>query len=378
LVICTLDEAEAIGAVLRETRAALEGVPHEVIVVDDSVADDTARVVRAFQSVHPNIRLVRRREERGLASAVIAGWKLASGEVLGVMDGDGQHDPLMLPKLLAQMHAQDADLAVGSRYIAGASGLTGFRARLSEMGTVLTSLILGVRLADPLSGLFLVRRSWFEAVGPRLSGVGFKILVDTVASGRRRPRVAQLPTALRARRGGESKLDARVVADLAALLIEKRTGGWIQARFVLFSCVGLSGVAVNLGILALAERLGAASFAWSAAGAILVAMVWNFLLNNLLTFRDRRLRGRAFWRGLGLFCLACSGGAMVGEAAGLLVRALGGAWLAAGGLAAFAGAAWNYVLGAGMAWRRRAAGPSAPLRGFLHGGDGRAPDSGWR
>lgn len=353
VVICTLDEAEAIGGVLAETSAALAGIRHELIVVDDSPDDRTAEAVLAVQASLPGIRLVRRRDGRGLSSAVIAGWDAAEGAVLAAMDGDGQHDPLVLRRLLAALERERADLAIGSRYLDGDSGLSGFRARLSEFGTALTSLILGLRIADPLSGLFLVRREWFEAVRPRLSGVGFKILVDTIASGRRRPVAVQVPTALRPRAGGRSKLDLRVAAELCALLVEKRTGGILRAQFLLFAGVGLSGGVVNLGALSLARALGAGSFGWSEAGAIALAMVWNFWLNNALTFRDRRLRGAALWQGLILFCLGSTAGAAAGEAAALAAFRAQAGWLSAGLVSVATGGVLNYLAASRLSWRGR-------------------------
>ena len=351
VVICTLDESEAIVGVLREAGAALAELPHELIVVDDSTDDRTAEAVLAVQAAQTNVKLVRRRGERGLGSAVIAGWGAAEGAVLGVMDGDGQHDPQVLLRLHAKLLAEEADVAVGSRYMEGGpSGLTGYRAVLSQTGTVMVALSLGLKIADPLSGLFLVRRDWVDEVRPRLSGVGFKILVDTIASGRRRPRVVQVPTALRPREGGESKLDMRVAADLAALLVEKRTGGLLSARFVLFAAVGLSGMAVNLAVLSAAHLAGARSFALSAGVATLVAMVWNFVCNNLLTFRERRLRGAAFWRGLALFCLASATGGVLAEAVGIGARGVHASWVVAGALGALAGGVLNYLLASRLSW----------------------------
>jgi dolichol-phosphate mannosyltransferase len=355
VVICTLDESEAIVGVLREAGLALADLPHELIVVDDSTDDRTADAVQAVRAAQPNVKLVRRQGERGLGSAVIAGWTAAEGAVLGVMDGDGQHDPQMLLKLYAALHEDDADVAVGSRYMEeGPSGLTGFRAALSRGGTALVALTLGLRIADPLSGLFLVRRDWVEAVRPRLSGVGFKILVDTVASGRRQPVVAQVPTALRPRGSGQSKLDLRVILDLAALLIEKRTGGLLSARFILFAGVGLSGMAANLAVLSAAHALGARSYALSAGVATLVAMMWNFLLNNVLTFRERRLHGAAFWRGLLMFCLASATGGLIAEAVGLGARGLNASWMTAGALGALAGGILNYLLASRLSWIKAA------------------------
>lgn len=364
VVICTLDEADCIGAVLRELREALTGIEHEVIVVDDSADDRTAAVVLAHAATDKRVRLLRREGARGLASAAIAGWNAARGGVLAIMDGDGQHDPQMLPKLLRSLRESGCDMAVGSRYVAqGSSGLAGRRHWVSRAGTLLTHAMLGVSSTDPLSGLFVMTRTWFERARPRLSGVGFKILVDLLASGRRRPSIVEVGTSLRTRHGGASKLDSRVVIELAALLIEKRTGGFVPARFGLFAAVGTTGVAVHLGVLTLAKSSLGLPF-WSAqAVATLAAMTTNFFFNNALTFRDRRLTGRALLPGLFTFYLSCAGGALLSEAAGSVANDLGLPWLAAGIGGALIGALWNYAAASNATWRvGQSPGQGAPDR----------------
>lgn len=355
VVICTLDEHEAIGGVLDAVSADLAGVAHEIIVVDDSLDDATAQVVLARARVLQGIRLIRRDGAGGLASAAIAGWDAARGETLAVMDGDGQHDPRLIRRMLERMAEAPADVVVASRYLDDkGSGLTGFRHWGSRAGVAVSSLLLGLRLADPLSGCFLMTRAWYETVRPRLSGLGFKILIDVVASDRRRPRLLQVPTALRARVGGVSKLDLRVVFDLAALLVEKRTGGALSARMTQFLFVGLTGLLVHLMVLSTGRALGA-PFWLGQSGAIFLAMSWNFMLNNGLTFRDRRLHGRALWQGLASFYLACLGGAAVSEVAGAGLHALDVPWYAAGVAGALLGAFWNYRAVQRLTWRPAAA-----------------------
>jgi dolichol-phosphate mannosyltransferase len=351
VVICTLDEQEAIGGVLDDVIADLTGIPHEIIVVDDSIDDATAQVVLDRARLHPAVRLIRRNGAGGLASAAIAGWDAARGETLAVMDGDGQHDPRLIRRMLERLSQTPADVVVASRYLDNkGSGLTGFRHWGSRAGAEVSSLLLGLRLADPLSGCFLMTRAWYETVRPRLSGLGFKILIDVVASDRRRPRLLQVPTALRARVGGVSKLDLRVVFDLLALLVEKRTGGALSARMTQFLFVGLTGLLVHLTALSAGRALGA-PFWLGQSGAIFLAMNWNFMLNNGLTFRDRRLHGRALWQGLLSFYVACLGGAAVSEAAGAVLHALNVPWFAAGVAGALAGAFWNYRAVQRLTWR---------------------------
>jgi dolichol-phosphate mannosyltransferase len=341
LVICTLNEGEAIGPLLDEIRGALGDVSFEIIVVDDDSSDGTAEVVGAAAKADPRIKLIVRKGVRGLASAAVRGWDAATGQVLALMDGDGQHDPAVIPRLLAAVEG-GADLAVGSRYMSqDASGLTGRRHWISRAATRMAGLVLRARLHDPMSGLFAMRRDWYEAARPRLSTVGFKILLDLVASSPGRPKLAESPTALRPRRGGESKLDLRVMLDLASLMIEKRTGKLIPSRFVEFSLVGLTGVGVNVLVAQLLGEFMGAQAAF--AIATFVAMTSNYWLNTLLTYRDQRLRGWRRWRGLLLFYVACSGGALVSQGVFAGLQALGVNRLLGNIVAALSGGVWNYV-----------------------------------
>lgn len=349
LVVCTLNEAAAIGPLISEVSGAFEGVDYELIVVDDGSTDGTPDVVRHCGDAR--VRLVERSGVRGLASAAIAGWDVARGDLLALMDGDGQHDPALLPALVEALEGSGADLAIGARDLRAAQALSPLRVRLSLAGVWLADLALGAPITDPLSGYFVMRRSFYERGRPRLSGVGFKILVDLIASARPRPKVVERPTALRPRLGGESKLDVRVIADLAALLVEKRLGGLIPARFILFTGVGLSGVVVNVAALGL--LLQALPFAPAQALAIFLAMGWNFLINNLLTFRDRRLAGLGMLRGFAAFVAACAVGAAINLAVSTLLYRTGWRWAPAGAIGALLAGVFNFWAVRRVTWRIR-------------------------
>lgn len=265
IVICTLDEHEAIAQVLSELGEHLQGIHHEIIVVDDSPDERTADAVNAYACGDPRIRLMRRYHASGLSSAAINGWDVAKGQYLAIMDGDGQHDPSLIKALLDRLANRDIDIAVASRYLDDArSGLGGVRHSMSRAGIWLTGNTLGVPLADPLSGCFAMTRDWYVQVRNQLSGLGFKILIDVVASGQRRPRAAQIPTLLRPRAGGVSKLDTRVIVDLLTLLIEKRSRGRFRAKAM------MRGVAVLATLVT----------QWLAAGVLLAltAPLWTSML----------------------------------------------------------------------------------------------------
>lgn len=354
LVICTLDEADSIEAVLNSAHQALTGRRYEIIVVDDSADEATADVIRQHALCNRQVRLLRRRGVRGLASACIAGWDSARGDILGVMDGDGQHDATLIASL-ANAICDGSDIAVASRF-AGPSvgtrdiGLAGFRKALSVLGVRLSKLLLGTHTSDPMAGFFFQSRDWYKLVRPHLSGVGFKILIDIMTSGTRRPRLLEVSTRLLPRLGGSSKLDLRIIVELAAQLVERRTGGIVPSRFVLFMAVGLSGVVVHLATLGLGKQTLGLDLWQAQLIAITTAMVSNFTLNNLITFRDLRLSGMAWWRGMLGFALACSSGALISEILATVLSQFRLHWMLAGLIGALASALWNYWSSSRAAW----------------------------
>ncbi|WP_175525635.1 glycosyltransferase [Bosea sp. OK403] len=350
-MICTLDESRSIAGVLAETQIALADLSYEIIVVDDSADDRTAAVVRSLISRDPRIRLLKRQGVRGLASACIAGWDIARGDILGVMDGDGQHDASLIAGMVDKLQAEQADIAVASRFRPDTQlGLSGFRRLLSTAGVGLSRLVIGAHTTDPLAGFFLQTRAWFEQARAGMSGVGFKILVDVLASGQRAPKVVEVSTSLRARIGGESKLDLRIMFELAAQLVEKRTGNLIPSRFIMFASVGVTGLVVHMAALALLRHLEVTPFWVAQALATATAMASNFTLNNLLTFRDLRLTGRAWWGGLARFAMACASGALIAEFIALTALQMQTSWLLAGGMGAAGAAIWNYWSSSRAAW----------------------------
>ncbi|MBW8881972.1 MAG: GtrA family protein, partial [Asticcacaulis sp.] len=283
-----------------------------------------------------------------------------------VMDGDGQHDPAAIRELAEMILKGDKDLVCASRYIGKVdTGLSLFREMGSRAFTYVTSLVLKAPLTDPLSGCFMMTRDYYQSARARLAGVGFKILVDVVASAKRKPRFGEVKAALRQRQGGESKLDIRVVLDLAALLVEKGTNGLLPARFVLFAGVGATGVLVYMAVLYIAHslfsdgtRIPFYRFQFrtddivSYSLAIWLSMTWNFFVNNLITFRDKRLKGAGLIGGLLSFYLACSLGAVLSLALSLFLKDhLHIHYMIAGGIAVFMGSIWNYWGAMLLSWR---------------------------
>jgi dolichol-phosphate mannosyltransferase len=354
VIIPTVNEAANVPEIVRRLRVCLSTIAWEVIFVDDDSSDGTAALVRSLGREDRRIRCVHRIGRRGLASACMEGVLASSASFLAVMDADLQHDETLLPTMLQILQNEDVEVVIGSRYLLddGVGAWTKSRVTMSRFAARLSRLVSRADLTDPMSGFFMFRREFFETRMRSLSAIGFKILLDLFASSPQTPRFRELPYRFRARRAGASKLDAHVVWTYGMLLLEKLIGHLVPIRFVVFAFIGGLGVGVHFAALSLLYRVLQLDFVPSQTGAALTAMTFNFALNNVLTYRDRRLRGWYWLRGWFSFVLACSIGALanVGIAA-YLFRAGDASWPIAALAGVFVGSVWNYAVTSVYTWR---------------------------
>jgi dolichol-phosphate mannosyltransferase len=354
LIVPTFNERENIVPLLERIESALEGISWELIVVDDNSPDGTSSQVREIARRDRRIRAVQRIGRRGLSSAVVEGMLTSSASVIGVMDADMQHDEAILPQLWEAVAGGQCDLAVGSRYVQG-GGMGDWdqkRQLISQGATRLARLVLKTDISDPMSGFFVVSRRAFEASLPRLSTIGFKILVDLVASAPQPLKVIEIPYKFRNRSFGESKLDSAVTWEYLVLLADKLFGHIVPVRFVLFVAVGGLGLFVHLAALGLALTFLRMSFLLAQSVAVIVAMTFNFTVNNFFTYRDRRLTGLGFIYGLISFYLVCLVGAVANVGVGIYIYNANITWWLAGIAGAVVGAVWNYAVSSVFTWRK--------------------------
>lgn len=356
VVVPCYNERPNVAPLVGKLDAALYGIAWEAVFVDDNSPDGTAAEARRIAQTDPRIRCIRRIGRRGLSSAVIEGALSSSAQFVAVIDGDLQHDETRLPDMLAALQTGRYDLAIGSRHVAGGdnAGLSGrWRHALSDGGIRLAQLFLPVRLTDPMSGFFMLPRPLFEQLAANLTGQGFKILLDLVLSSPAPLRVIEIPCVFHQRVAGESKLDALVLTQFAGLLIDKVFAGLLPLRFISFALVGALGVLVHLMILTAALKSIGMSFEAAQACATVVAMTFNFQLNNEITYRDQRLRGPRLWRGLLLFMLVCGFGAIANIGIAKALYDTHTNWTIAGAIGAVIGVVWNYAVSATLVWRAR-------------------------
>ncbi len=355
VVVPTFNERDNVPKLVAKLDAALSGVAWEAVFVDDNSPDGTSDVVRAIAHTDGRVRCIRRIGRRGLSGACIEGILSASAPFVAVMDADLQHDETRLPAMLALLDTDSADLVVGSRYVSGGSADSFEGARLSGsvFATQIAKRILHIGIADPMSGFFMIRRDRFEQLAPSLSTQGFKILLDVLATSKGTLRTAEVPYTFGTRLHGESKLDSLVVLDFLGLVLAKLTHDLVSLRFLLFALVGSLGLIVHLATLYVGLRFIHEPFAGAQAIAALVAMTFNFLLNNFLTYRDQRLKGIALLRGLLLFYLVCSVGVLANVGVAFSVYGQSSLWWLAGAAGALMGVVWNYAVSSLFVWRAK-------------------------
>jgi dolichol-phosphate mannosyltransferase len=354
IIVPTFNERDNVPILVERLSRLLVSCDWEIVFVDDNSPDGTAAAARAIGETDSRVRCIRRVGRRGLAGACLEGMLASQARYVAVMDADLQHDEALLVPMLDNLRGGRADLVVASRYLDGgsATGLSKQRSRVSRWSNALVRHLLGIELTDPMSGHFMIRRDTFEALAPAISSQGFKILLDMLSTAGGRLRTIELPSAFRERQHGESKLDSKIALDFAALVTAKLTNDAVSARFLMFCLVGLTGIAVHLSILSVLLAT-ALSFGAAQALATVGAIAWNFVLNNLFTYRDQRLTGWHFLTGLVRFQVICAIGAISNVGIATWIYDYDNVWWIAGLGGALIGTVWNFVVSAAFVWRQR-------------------------
>jgi dolichol-phosphate mannosyltransferase len=356
IVLPTLNEKGNIAPMVARLEQALGPSGWEAVFVDDNSRDGTADVVRQIGQSDPRVRVIQRIGRRGLASAAIEGMCATAAPYVAVMDADHQHDPALLVQMLAAVKSGRYDLAYASRFAEGgtAEGLSSKgREKGSRLANALARRLTGTELSDAMSGFFLLRTEQLRKQADRLSGIGFKIMLDILATAEPPLRVKEFPLKFAQRASGESKHDHGVVLDFHAGRNERLLGPYIPTRFALFGTVGALGVVVHMAVLTPLYKLAAVPFTAAQAIAAVVAMTFNFWLNNLLTYRDQKLAGpRELFLGWSKFCTACAIGAFANVAVASTLNDYGVHWWVAAVVGVAVASVWNYALSSKFVWSR--------------------------
>jgi dolichol-phosphate mannosyltransferase len=357
LVLPTYNERDNLAPLLERLTSALDRYEHEIIVVDDDSPDRTWEEAERLRARYPQLCVIRRIGEKGLSSAVVRGFREARGAVLAVMDADLQHDEAILGKLIGAL--DEGDFAIAVRSSAGAGALRWDRRLKSQVATSLAQLVLDVPLSDPMSGYFAIRRDLFVRLDEgSLQPEGFKILLYLYARalerlGRENVRVREVAYVFRPRLTGESKLTSRVMWEYVKMLVELRRGALLPRGFLRFACVGALGVLVNNGALILLHYWAGLHYLVAGALAVELAILHNYVLNDLWTFsKRRRPRHSSRLTRFGRFQAVSLGGMVINLGILLVLRGLMGLPLLFSNLVGIAGAVvYNYVANKLWTWR---------------------------
>lgn len=352
IIIPTYNEKGNIATLLARIHQALSGYDYEVLLVDDDSKDGTIEVASSLASRYP-VKVIVRRNERGLATAVVHGLRYATGQIIGVMDADLQHPPEAIPELLKALR-KGADMVVASRYVEGGGcphwGLS--RRVISKVALALSHLLLPStrQVKDPLSGFFMFRRQ--NIAQARLKPIGYKISLEIMLAGRFQ-HVVEVPYVFEDRSAGKSKLRPQQQIDYLrhVLSLMARTGE--LKRFVKFCAVGLSGIIVNQGFLWLLTEFAGLRYYVSAIFGIEASIVSNFVLNDYFTFADRRTgKSKSFMVRLLKFNVTCLAGAGIQYGLLLLFASVFGIYYLISNLIAIAVAfLWNYFMSSWWTWK---------------------------
>lgn len=299
LIIPTYKESGNVAKIVAQLARLLDGfIPeqYELILVDDDSPDLTWKVAHDLTAQYPQLQVMRRQTERGLSSAVIRGWQVAKGSVLGVIDADLQHPPEILLKLLSQV-LDGVDLAVASRHVegGGVSDWSIVRRLLSRGAQVLGLLVCPAvvgRVSDPMSGYFMVRRS--AIASHRLSPIGYKILLEVIGRGEIKD-IAEVGYVFQERESGDSKVTWKQYVEYIGHLVRLRSQGrisrirqkWPMRRFIRYGIVGFSGIFVDMLLLYLLYNNAGIGLVASKVIAAEAAILSNFFWNDVWTFADK-------------------------------------------------------------------------------------------
>jgi dolichol-phosphate mannosyltransferase len=321
LIIPTYNERENLEELISSATNVLDKlkIKYEIIIADDNSPDQTWKLAHELSKEFPSVRVLRRFRNRGLTPSVLEGMEGAVGNILGVMDADLQHDISVLPQMLEECRSHD--LVIGSRYTNSytKNSLSFLRKLLSKSGTVFAQVLLGLKISDPLSGYFLVKREVFKEVSSDINAKGFKILLQILGR-KKKLKVKEVPFSFSERKKGSTKLNEEVAIDFLSELFSLRFKKKVSSRFVRYSITGFSGIFINLFGQSISQFiLGVDTISYtnkefslpgvSVAIGFSLSVINNFYWNNRWTFRDKKITGiyANVWGFINYFIITCIG-----------------------------------------------------------------------
>ena len=311
VILPTFNERNNILSLLDELLKLSESYEIELIVVDDSSTDGTSSSVRELAQADRRIRLINRLGRAGLSSAIKEGCLCATGEVLAIMDTDGQHEVRSVANGLKKLIEDKLDFVTGSRFLEESSikGLSDARKGGSNVANTLARFSLPNRyshLTDFMSGCMILDRQSCISFIERIDVNGFKFFYELLAVSKGKLKGEEIELIFQPRQYGSSKLDIAIVWDFLVSLVHTCLQRSIPRKAISFAFVGSTGVFVQFFVIYSLIWFVGIDFEKALPFAVVIAASSNFLINNALTFRSNRLRNRALIIGLFKFLIVSS------------------------------------------------------------------------
>ena len=283
----------------------------EIIIVDDNSSDGTQNLARSYSKNDRRIRLICRLGRSGLSSAIKEGCLCASGDLIVIMDADGQHEPNSIINGLKKFNNKNIDIIIGSRFLEESiiKGLSSKRESGSSIANFLARITLHStykKLTDYMTGFILLKRNSCIKYIEKIDVNGFKFLYELLSLSKGKLTVIEIPLVFGLREFGQSKLDLAVIWDFLISLIHNFFGRIIPRRAFSFALVGLIGVFVQMFVIYFLIGVTDFDFEKVLPIGVILAATSNYIINNILTFRSSKLSGKNFYFGLFKFLLVAS------------------------------------------------------------------------
>ncbi|MFP3167409.1 MAG: glycosyltransferase family 2 protein [Candidatus Nanopusillus sp.] len=283
IIIPTLNEKENINELVERIKESLNDIKYEVIFVDDGSKDGTIEEIEKLKGKYKNIKIIERKYRKGLSSAFLDGVKNSNGKYIVLMDADLQHPPELLRKMYEKA-LEGYDLVIASRYVKGGKieNWNIIRELISKTAIFIAYIFLPetLKVKDPLSGYFLIKKELlnnFKISDP----FSYKVLLDILVKVNYN-KLIEIPYTFKERKHGKSKLDKKIIFSYLKQIFLL----FNISQFIKFYLVGLSGIFINL--LALYLLIFYFPFYISSFLAILISIIWNFILNDLFVFKIKK------------------------------------------------------------------------------------------
>ncbi len=364
VIIPTYNEEANIRNIITEVDAVFKrnNLNGEILVVDDNSPDGTISIVNEIKKTKSNVNIIVRLVDHGLSQSVAEGFVHSSSNILVVIDADLSHPPALIPAMYHEIMG-GYDVVIGSRYMDG-GGIKKWplKRRVISLGATFLGRLLFPDVSDPVSGFFAIRKG--VVANAPLKPRGYKILLEVLGKGTWE-KDKEIPFEFVDREIGSSKLKLKTIIEYAEQVIDitlfsflhHQSAAWREWKKVFkFGLVGISGILVNQGILIFLKEFAGFPLPVASVFAIEIAILNNFLWNDLWTFKtdgqQQKISSR--WHRLISFQVVSAGGAVINFAIlNYLAYIMGIDYRIANILGIVVGFTWNFLLNRRMTWTRK-------------------------